>query len=75
MLFEEEDPTDDAPTVDEVASALAAPGRKVENFFRMKDSVGGVGVVVGVAIAVAGGVGRDFPRERTIGSKGGIKDE
>ena len=70
-MFEEEDPTDDAPTVDEVASAPAAPGRKVENFFRMKDSVGGVGVVV----AVAGGVGRDFPRERTIGSKGGIKDE
>jgi hypothetical protein len=67
LLFEEEDPTVDAPTVDEVASALATPGRRVENFFRMKDSVGAVVVGVGVAVAVAGGVGRDFPHGLTMG--------
>jgi hypothetical protein len=52
---------DNAPTVDEVASALVAPGRRVESFFRMKDSVGGVGLSVGV-VAGSVGVGRDFPR-------------
>jgi hypothetical protein len=63
LLFEEEDPMDDAPAVDEVAGAFTAPGRRVESFFRMKDSVGVVVVGAGVAVAVAGGVGRDFPRE------------
>ena len=53
---------DGVPTVGEVAGAPATPGRRVENLFRMKDSVGAM-VGVGVAVAVAGGVGRGFPRE------------
>ena len=56
---------DDATAIDEAASVLISPWCRVENFLRMKDSVGDVGVDVGVA--VVGVVELDFPRERTMG--------
>ena len=59
---------DDATAIDETASVFTSPGCRVENFFRMKDSSGDV--EDGVGVAVAGVLGRDFPRERNIGDGG-----
>ena len=50
---------DDATAIDEAASALTSPGRRVETF-RMNDSVWNVGA--GVGVAVAGIVEREFHR-------------
>ena len=56
---------DDATAIDETARVFMSLGRRVENFFRMKDSSEDVVDDVGVA---GGGVPeRDFPRERNMG--------
>jgi len=53
---------DDATVNDEAASAFISPRCRVESLFWMKDSVGDVGVDVGVAVGVVGvDVERDFP--------------
>jgi hypothetical protein len=51
---------DDATAIDEVASALTSPRRRVETL-RMRDSVGNMGV--GIGVADAGAVEREFHRE------------
>jgi hypothetical protein len=49
---------DDAIAIDEAANDFISPRCRVENFFRMKDSAGDVGVGV---------VERDTPCGKTIG--------
>jgi len=61
---------DDATAIEEAARTFGSPRCRVESLFWMKDSVGDVGVDVGVAIF--GVVERDFPDGRAIG---GTKDE
>jgi hypothetical protein len=55
---------DDATAIDEAASALTSPRRRVETL-RMKDSAGNVGV--GIGVVDTGAVEREFHREWTIG--------
>ena len=54
---------DDATAIVEAAKVFTSPRWRVENFFRMKDLPGGVGVDVGVGVGVPE---RDFPRERNM---------
>ena len=56
---------DDVAAVDEVS---AFPWRtSAENFFRMEESGGDSGTDVGGGVDRVGALGRDFPRERTMG--------
>ena len=64
LLLKNGDPIDDAMTIDEAASAFTSRCG-VENFFRMKESPGDVGV--GGGVVVVGVVERNFLREGSMG--------
>ena len=56
---------DDATAIVEAAKVFTSPQRRVENFFRMKDSSGDVGADFGVVVASV--LESDFFRERNMG--------
>jgi len=56
---------DDTRAIAEAAKVFTSPRCRVENFFRMKDSSGDVGVDTGVG--VTGVLERGFPREGNMG--------
>ena len=64
LWIRDEDPMDNVAVIDEV---FTFPRRRAENFFRMEESGGGLGIDVGGGVDGVGVLERDFPRERTMG--------